>query len=171
MGPAGQPIFDSVALEDVKGNWSPQVGIQLRCTDGEDEGTQCLYKTNSVGGRKAYTVLVQKVVAKINSGTDEVVPLVRLNAGSYKHAKYGKIYTPEFIITGWTTMDNMPVAPEPEAETPEVPEPAPEPQKPKRARKAPKAEEPEIAEGELVEDEPEAAPAAPARRSRRTIAA
>ena len=140
LGPAAQPLFAEDQLPEVKGNWTKCVAIQMRCTNGDDEGTQVLFKTNSGGGRKAYAVLLTAIVAAINSGP-EIVALVECLSDSYKHASYGKTFNPELKVTGWTTMDgeSAPGQIESDAEeTPEVeedPEPTPAPEK-KRRRKA-----------------------------------
>lgn len=158
MGPAHEPIYPESDLGAVEGEWHQAIGIQLACTDGEDVGQQCLFKSNSVGGRKGYGALLEEVVEKIKEGTGEVVPLVRLNSTHYKHDKYGKIFTPDFIIVGWTTMDATAA---PEEEKAEEPEPEPEAPK-KRTRKAKAKQE------ETPEPEPEPAPQGRSRRRRKS---
>jgi hypothetical protein len=140
MVPATQPMPSEADLPNVKGDWSKATALQLRCTDGEDEGVQVLYKANSVGGRKAYAATLQAIVAKITEGDAACVPLVTLESDSYKHAKYGTIFNPIFKIQGWITMEGEAAA-EPAAAIEEAPaeEPAPkeEPaaEKPTRRRR------------------------------------
>ncbi len=169
LGPAAQAIFPEADLGPVEGTWTQAIAIQLRCMDGEDEGLQALYKANSHGGRKAYAALLGEVVKKITAGDADFVPLVRLANTSYKHDEYGKIFNPDFIITGWATMDEQPEVPaEEEEEAEEVPE-----EKPKRKRKArakaPVEDEEEAEDAELVGEE-EAEEPAPKRRRRRKAA-
>ena len=104
---ATQPMPSEESLPAVNGDWTPQVAIQMRCTNGEDEGVQVLFKTNSHGGRKAYADLLQALVLKAQTGEPDFVPLVECTTESYKHKvkTYGTIYNPVFKIVGWTTMD------------------------------------------------------------------
>ena len=160
MGPASKPIYDQASLRDVEGSWSQQVGFDLACTNGEDEGTTCRYLTNSFGGKKAWKAVLDAVVKKLTDGDPEYVPLVRLSSTSYKHDEYGKIHNPEFIITGWMAMEAE--APEQEEEEQEEP-----PTKPKRKRKAKaKAAAPAEEEAEPEEEEEEETPK-PRRRRRK----
>jgi len=168
LGPAAQPIFDESELPSVEGTWSQAIAIQFRCMDGEDEGTQCLYKANSHGGRKAYGELLKKIIEKIQSGDNELVPVVRLASTSYKHEKYGKIFNPDFIVTGWLAMDAVPEGEPPEEEAPEEEAPPKRKRGKKAAKVAPEPEE--AAEGELVEEEEEAEPEPKPRRRRRKAA-
>jgi len=126
MGPAGQPIPRQP--DPVEGSWAEQRALQLACVSGEDEGTQCLFKTSSIGGKKAYASLVLAVVKKIKAGDPEIVPIVTLSADSYTHAKYGKIFTPEFEVVRWQAMDDKAEAPE-KTQDDEVPEQPPEKEK------------------------------------------
>jgi hypothetical protein len=131
MVPSTQPMPLEENLPVVKGEWSKAVGIQMRCTNGEDEGVQVMFKTNSYGGRKAYAALLQAVVARITSGATECMPLVALKADSYQHKTYGKIFNPIIEVVGWAshtdekpapataTVDRLP----PHAEPPNVEEP------------------------------------------------
>ena len=136
----------------MEGSWSQQVGFDLACTNGEDEGTTCRYLTNSFGGKKAWKAVLDAVVKKLTDGDPEFVPLVRLSSTSYKHDEYGKIHNPEFIITGWMAMAAAVEEPEQEEEEQEE---APVPRKRKAKKKAAPAEkeaEPEV-EPEVEEEE------------------
>lgn len=135
MVPATTPMPLESELPQVKGNWAKAVGIQMRCTDGEDEGTQVLFKTNSVGGRKAYASLLQAVIGRIQAGKADCVPLVECESDHYVHKTYGKIFTPEFKIVGWANMDgNKAEEPAGAIEAPEE-EPAEEPEAAPRRRR------------------------------------
>lgn len=163
LGPAHQPIYPQGDLPAVEGSWSQLIGIHFACTNGEDAGVQVLYKANSYGGRKAYGDLLSQVVARIQDGESDIVPLVTLESTSYKHDEYGKIFNPVFVVTGWTSMDAtaLPEDDEPEEEEEEAPEP------PKRKRRAAKsAEEPaeEVPAPASEDEEP------PRRRRRRRAA-
>lgn len=138
MVPATQPMPLESDLPAVSGKWGKAIGIVMRCTNGEDKGTQVLFKSNSLGGRKCYAAILQAVVTRIQEGNTGIVPLVELKADSYTHKTYGKIFTPEIEVVGWTDMEGN-AAEEPAAnlEAPEeapAEEPAPE-EKPARRRR------------------------------------
>lgn len=125
-------------LEDVGAAWKPQVGCQLACLDGEDEGTNVLYKTTSLGGQKAFKALLDAVLLRAKAGETDLVPVVKLKVDSYKHKKYGKVFTPVLDIVGWESIDGAPAgkieASEPGPE-PAATEPEPEPEQPARRRR------------------------------------
>lgn len=174
MGPAAQALFPESELPAVEGSWSKCIAMSLACTNGEDEGIQCLYKANSYGGRKVYAGVLEAVVEKITAGDPEIVPLVELKADSYKHKTYGKTWTPIFEIVGWRTLDDISPLDGEEGEETEA-EPAPEeaaapPARRRRMSAAAEkpAEEPVTIDQEAEEPEPE--PEAPRRRRRRKAA-
>ena len=92
--------------------WNSQVGLQLACVDGEDAGTQVAYTATSVGGKKAYTALLDALLVQANSGSPDIVPIVELEVESYKHKKYGKVFTPTFKIVEWQSLDAQAAAEE-----------------------------------------------------------
>lgn len=135
---AGMAYPSEADLPQVKGNWSKAIAMMLRCTTGEDKGTQVLFKSNSLGGRKAYAGLIQKVVERIQAGETEVVALVELESDSYQHGTYGKIFTPVMKIVGWTGLDGAIPEEEPQQNAAAVEQPAVEPEqeeKPRRRRR------------------------------------
>lgn len=93
------------ALPDVGAEWTPCVSFDLMCATGEDKGTLVRFKSNSVGGRRAFSDLLQLVSAAMDDGTGKCIPIVKLDADSYPHKKYGKIYTPIFDIKKWVMPD------------------------------------------------------------------
>ena len=142
-------------LPDVGAPWKPQTGMQLKCMDGEDKDVEVLYATTSKGGTKAFKVIVSAITARIQSGKAGVVPVVQLCSDSYKHKKYGKIYTPELKVVDWLGMDALPETaadepkPEPEPEFEEVDEDdAPPPARRSTRRAKPEADAPDEDEGE-----------------------
>lgn len=141
MVPAQQPMPEEPEPRE-DGTWSKCVAFQMRCTGGEDEGVQVLFKSNSRGGRTAYAALLQKLVAQLGENPEAPVALVTLDASSYKHKTYGKIFTPEITVTGWASMDGEAAEPAEQTEQraaagqPEDSEPPePEPEKPARRRR------------------------------------
>lgn len=132
-----EPILKS-DLPDVDGKWTDQVGMQLRCVEGVNAGTQAVYKTTAKGGTKAFKQLLDEILVRATAGETELVPLVYLDSTHYKHKKYGKIFTPIFEIEEWTThegvaesvtKDGQEAEPEQEPEQEKLPEPTPEPEK------------------------------------------
>jgi hypothetical protein len=142
----GTPIVIT-DLPDVGAQWKKQVGFLLYCLNGDDKGTQVLYKTTSVGGSKAAGKLIQLIVEQIEKDPGNIMPVVSLDMDSYKHKEYGKIYTPIFEVKDWMPLDAVaedtpePVAedtPEedtPEEDTPEEDAPEPVAEKPKSTKR------------------------------------
>lgn len=127
MVPASQPLPIKHELKDVGADWQQQFSIMLKCINLSDAGEQVLYKTASVGGIAAFDDLINAILAQADKGTDQIVPLIDLQVDSYKHAKYGKTFTPILKITGWATLNG--VVDEPDWEAEELPaDPAPEPE-------------------------------------------
>jgi hypothetical protein len=130
------------------------VAFRMACVEGDDEGMQVEFNSNSYGGNAAVSDLVDAVAERIDMEDNEnaVFPVITLSNKSYMHSnkEYGKIYNPIFVIEDWMTLEEVasgtydaeaaqePVeeaAPEPE------PEPAPEPvaaaaPKPRRRKRA-----------------------------------
>jgi hypothetical protein len=127
-----------VDLPDVGAQWKQQFGFQMACTNGEDTGMQVIYKANSKGGTKAVAGLLDEVLQRIktNPADDAIVPLVTLDSSSYKHKKYGKVYTPVFEVESWGTLDGaMPKAlEEPEPAPAKEEEPAPTTKRRRRSK-------------------------------------
>ena len=159
-------------LPRVAGEWTQQVGMQLMCVSGEDAGTEVVFKASSKGGINGFNDFLNQVLVnlKANSGTDKVVPVIELEVDSYKHPTYGKIYTPDFVIKSWTTMDSMPspdAEDEPDAEDAPEQLPPPEPEVvEEEAPKAPRKKRAKKAEAETPV-EAEESPAPKRRRRRR----
>ena len=100
--------------------WATQVGIQLVCISGEDVGVNVKYTATSVGGKKAYTALLDELLAQVQTGSPDIVPIVELDFGSYKHKKYGKVFTPIFKLVEWQSLDAMVTAEDAEEVVDEV---------------------------------------------------
>jgi hypothetical protein len=106
--------------------------FELRCMDGDDAGTEVVYKISSVGGMRAVDDLLAALQTQLNDNPAFPCPVVQLFSDSYQHQKYGKIYVPVFDVVDWASMDGKLLgegAPTPAAAQPE---PAPAP----RARRA-----------------------------------
>ena len=122
--------------------YTEQRMFELRCMDGDDEGTEVVYKVASIGGMRAVDDLLSALQGQLNDNPMFPCPVVELLSDSYQHQKYGKIYVPIFSIVDWAAMDGKLLTeahPELAAPTPApapAPEPAPAPAPTPRARRA-----------------------------------
>ena len=134
------PPIIKADLKQVDGQWKKLVGFQMICISGEDKGSNVIYKTTSMGGVKAVSKLMQSVVKQIRTKPDsgKFVPVIELEGESYKHKKYGKVYTPLLDVTSWTDSGATPDTAAAKPEVPAVKEVAaePEPAKPRRRRRS-----------------------------------
>jgi hypothetical protein len=80
--------------------WEQQFGMHLREVG---TGADLIFRTSSVGGKRAIGALASAVGGKIAEGNHATVAIVTLGSDSYKHKEYGKIYVPEFVIERWVT--------------------------------------------------------------------
>jgi len=88
-----------------KNGWQKQVGLSLKCTNGEDEGLECRYATTSVGGVRSVQTLAVTIATQVDKDPTKPVAIVRLKKDHYQHKSYGKIYTPVFEVVEWVSMD------------------------------------------------------------------
>lgn len=86
------------------GEWKLQRSCELKCISGDDEGTEVLYKTPSVGGLRAFDVFLGLLQAQLDKDATHPVATVELLFDSYKHTQYGETFVPILEITGWATM-------------------------------------------------------------------
>jgi hypothetical protein len=105
MARIGEPPIQRGNLPDVGAEWTPCVSFDLLCISGEDKGTTVRYKSNSVGGRRAFSDMLQLVSSAMDDGSGKCIPIVELDCDSYPHKKYGKIYTPIFDVKKWVMPD------------------------------------------------------------------
>jgi len=119
-----RPAFAS--LPNTGAKWQEQVSFVLACIDGEDKGTQVLYKTSSLGGRRAFGEIAQAILNQMEKDESNIVPIVILETSSYRHKKYGKVHEPVMNLQQFASLDAT-----------EAPEPVEA--KPSRKTAAPKA--------------------------------
>jgi hypothetical protein len=105
MARVGEVPVQRGNLQDVGAEWTPCCSFEMVCLNGEDKGTHVLYKTNSVGGRRAFADMMQLIAAAMDDAEGKCVPILNLDCDSYPHKKYGKIYTPIFDIKKWVMPD------------------------------------------------------------------
>ena len=155
--PSGLATYD-------KSSWKSCIAIEMRCTNGEDEGVEVVYKPSSVSGVDAAAKLIDAVVEHIGVEPSELVALVTFDADSYKHKKHGIIVTPEINVEGWTTLEALETETEAEPEKraaitkePEAEKPAATKAKPRTRARAKAAPAEDVVDAEVVEEEPAAA--------------
>lgn len=153
MVPFTEPPPNKAELPDLGQSWDQQIAMVMQCMNGEDEGTLVLYKGTSTGLRNASKELIGALIAQLQKDKQNIVPVVELEADSYKHKEYGQIFYPILTIKSWMNMEGVAEAsPAPDDDgddgdedaAPETTEAAaPEPEQPtrRRRRKAPAKEE------------------------------
>jgi len=101
-----QPLPElDAAPPGAKKGWETQVGMSIKCLDGEDKGMEARYTTTSVGGKKAVQALAVAIATQVDKDQDKPVPVVELGKEHYTHKSYGRIYTPVFKVIDWVGMD------------------------------------------------------------------
>jgi hypothetical protein len=98
------PELDEAPPSAKKG-WETQVGMSIKCLDGEDKGMEARYTTTSVGGKKAVQALAVAIATQVEKDQAKPVPVVELGKEHYTHKSYGRIYTPIFKVLEWAGMD------------------------------------------------------------------
>ena len=81
--------------------WEFQLGGHFKQKNGD---LDLVYRSSSVGGKRAIAGLASAVSDKLAAGDPKCVAVVTLSSDSYKHKQYGKIYTPVIEIVAWIAM-------------------------------------------------------------------
>ena len=120
LGEAMAPVSDPLpevgpAPAGASRGWERQVGVNLRCVSGDDEGLEVRYTVTSVGGRKAITALGNVIADQVDKDEANPVAIVLLKKEHYQHKSYGRIYTPVFEVVKWVALTGEAKAPVPEA--------------------------------------------------------
>jgi hypothetical protein len=106
MVSVSQPLPElDAAPPGAKKGWETQVGMSIKCLDGEDNGMEARYTTTSVGGKKGVQALAVAIATQVEKDQDKPVPVVELGKEHYTHKSYGRIYTPVFKVLEWVGMD------------------------------------------------------------------
>lgn len=108
LNPIGMPV-DPSTLANTGARWDECIAMDLRCMNGEDEGTQVIYEQNSYGAKKAFMDVLQALQLQLAKDPANLVPVVLLESDSYQHKTYGKIYNPIFTIVKFVGMGGTPV--------------------------------------------------------------
>lgn len=144
------PVHHDPRTQDLC-QWKDLMSVDLKVLDGTLAGQQILYKASSVGGTRVLSALLDAIMAKIDTGSEYVFPILSVQSDSYQHNSYGRTYVPVLEVVGWADMQgreedgDAPVAVDTKVKADAAP-----------ARKAAPAPEPT--------PEPEAAPAGRRRR-------
>ena len=99
------------APPNAKKGWEIQVGLSLKCLNGEDKDMEARYTTTSKGGRDAWADLGMKIAEQVDKDQAKPVPVVRLKKDYYTHKSFGKIFKPVFEIVEWVSMNGEAEAP------------------------------------------------------------
>ena len=119
MASVTQPLPElDAAPAGAKRGWEMQIGMALKCRNGEDADMEARFTTTSVGGKKAVQALGIAIATQVDKDPSKPVPVVRLKKDHYTHKSYGRIYTPVFEILEWVGMDGEAVEAEAVAEEP-----------------------------------------------------
>lgn len=78
-----------------------QRSFDMKCLDGDDAGTEVLYKTSSLSGMGESDRLFAALQARVSEEKVYIFPVVTMGTSHYTHKKHGKIYTPVLTIVGW----------------------------------------------------------------------
>jgi len=81
--------------------YKEQRSFDMKCIDGDDAGTEVVYKTSSISGMAASDKLFAALQARAAEDKTFIFPVVTLEVDHYMHKKHGKIYTPILNIVGW----------------------------------------------------------------------
>ena len=106
MVPVTEPLPEvDPAPPQAKRGWEVQVGMSLKCMEGEDANMEAKYSVTSVGGKRAVQKLALDIAAQVEKDQANPVPVVRLKKDHYTHKSYGRIFTPVFEIVKWIGLD------------------------------------------------------------------
>jgi hypothetical protein len=120
MVPVTQPLPEmDEAPPTAKRGWETQVGMSLKCLDGEDKDMEVRFATTSVGGKRAVQEMAAAIAAQVDADVSKPVPVVTLQKEHYQHKSYGRIFTPVFKVVQWVGMDGA-AEPVVAAEEPEL---------------------------------------------------
>lgn len=106
--PVTQPLPElDAAPANCKKGWEKQLGFALRCLSGKDKGLEVRFTTTSHGGLRAVAALGTHITTQVEADQTKPVPVVLLKKSFYNHKSYGKVYTPEFNVVDWVSMDGV----------------------------------------------------------------
>jgi len=101
IAPVTEQLADTGPVPGGAKGWEFQLGAHFKQTDGD---LDLVYRSSSVGGKRAIAGLASEVSEKLLAGDPKCVAVVTLSSDSYKHKQYGKIYTPVITVFKWIAM-------------------------------------------------------------------
>jgi hypothetical protein len=122
------PKPEVTTLPDKGFPWQDQWAVDMKCISGTDTGIEVVFKINTVGGDQVVKGLIETIRDRFNGGQhdNKLVPIVELQADSYRHNQHGPVGTPVLTIVDWMTLDGPAPAPTPK---PTSPPPAEQPRR------------------------------------------
>lgn len=79
--------------------WEDQASIDL--ITREDVPLSLIYKTSTLGGRKALLNFAGEIAFGMSENPKRVYPVIEIGSDSYQHAEFGTVYIPVLTIVGW----------------------------------------------------------------------
>lgn len=87
--------------------WKDCLSVDLKLLEGPLTNQQVLYKTTSVGGVRVMTAMLDKIMEKLDTGSEYICPIIALKSDNYDHKSYGRTYVPVLEIVGWANMEGV----------------------------------------------------------------
>jgi hypothetical protein len=117
--PISQPKPDVMQLPNTGFEWHEQWGVDLKCIDGADAGTEVTFKISTTGGIQAIAGLIDTLRDRLNAGEHDgkVAPILQLERDSYQN-QFGQIWFPLLTIVDWMPIDGPAPAPKPASPPP-----------------------------------------------------
>jgi hypothetical protein len=103
----GWPAVDRSVFGEDQGDLTRKYLLDVRFLDTEP-ALEAVYSAATDGGAKAVESLIDAVYRKASLGTPFIVPVVKLNADSYRHPQFGTTFKPVFAVQHWLDMDGKP---------------------------------------------------------------
>jgi hypothetical protein len=87
--------------------WEDQISVDLLTQT--DPPLQMVYKTSSLGGKKAILTLAGEISMGVDENPKRAYPVIELGTDSYIHPEYSTIFTPDLRIVAWLDDAGEPV--------------------------------------------------------------
>lgn len=113
--PLAEDLEEEFPIDKIEASdgWKAQHGIMMVSVEG---GPNLIFKASSVGGIRELETLIGKVAKRMETNPESFFPVVNLDCDSYKHKKYGKIFTPIINVVAWASNDSAEIVEEVDAE-------------------------------------------------------
>lgn len=106
MVPANQSKLAKSQLPQIvaTAEWKEAFSFMLKCLNGDDEGLQVFYISNSYGMKKWVNELLREFAIQRKKDPTHIIPIVELETYSYKHPQHGKTFQPLLNIVDWVSL-------------------------------------------------------------------